>query len=265
VNYGENVTLLDAFRQLRPDDHVAVDNARSQAAEMLFKELNLLAAKVKVDPDLCRDDAVQVVIARLLRGSKRGPRYGDPDSDDGVRSYLLVALRNAVEDQRRARGPVVDPPPNRDDEGKNEEWPPPEPGKGSNRKDLEGEIDKQRRKDKTSSFAATRQVLDDGLKPLHKLVSEVAGQMRRDAAKNFIDTFNELKAIAFGDKDFGDLVEAEALHGEDQVVVKGRFYQRYSRAFRRIEEALRDSLADGRIHSEEAEIVRRGVDWLRLE
>jgi DNA-directed RNA polymerase specialized sigma24 family protein len=235
------LSLLDAFRTCGPLLGVReVDAAREAASSRLLTELRLLTRGLGFTRDI-REEAVQVVLMRLFKAGPRGIRYGDPASDDAVRGYLRTALRNAARDLLPSRtlrelGPVA------------RKAASPDPGPD----DLLDEV-------QASNLLASAQAR------LGKLMQAAAEGLDGAARERFLATMSELADIASGRQAFEDLVAQQvAASSDDAPTVKTRLYQRYSRAFKRIVDAIDDLTEAGDVTPAERTALLLALDALRL-
>lgn len=99
--------LRDAFISLQPIGHRTPVRERTrlqEAGRVMLDAINERARAVMPPgkySDSDRDTAVQTVLFRLIKAGPRGPRAGDPSSDEGVARWLSRAIRNAMNDQHR--------------------------------------------------------------------------------------------------------------------------------------------------------------------
>jgi hypothetical protein len=206
--------LLEAFRQCGPlIGEPATDAARNTAAEVLHSALTALVAGIGFDASI-REEAVQVVLFRLARSGPRGVRTGDPDSNAAVRGYLKNAVRNAARDLLPQRttipidGSTTDPI----DKG-------PQPDQALDLRELQ-------------EFVAAAQ---DRYRRVVDRVAKSAG----GGSESFLAAIAEMEAIADGARDFEDLVRQQMeASGDNRTTVRNRYYQRYARALKRVNEAV---------------------------
>src|SRR5687768_9564738 len=91
------MTLLEAFREIGPRSTDAViTDRRSDAAATLLIELRRISRDPNYGPD-----AISTVLFNLVRSGPRGVRTGDPDSDESVKAFLIVAYGNATRTMAR--------------------------------------------------------------------------------------------------------------------------------------------------------------------
>lgn len=100
------MTLLEAFRRIAPlVGEPATDRDRSEAARVIHAALRAFAASTPLlrrAPPHDRDEAVAIVLLRLVQAGPRATRWGDPEDDVSVDRYLRAALHNAALDRARS-------------------------------------------------------------------------------------------------------------------------------------------------------------------
>jgi hypothetical protein len=241
------LSLLDAFRACGPLLGVPqVDGVRDAAAARLLRELRRLAAGLRGFTPAIRDDATQVVVMRLVRVGPRGLRQGDPQSDDGVRGYLLTALRNA------ARDLLPHPALGQLSPGVERRAATSNPGPAEH---LDEEIEK----------AGLQGLLEDARRRLGEVITLAAEALEGPARERFLSAIAELTDVAEGRRAFDGIVDDEIVRtGAAPRAAKNRLYKRYSRALERVVEAIERLARTGAIGYPEQQALLAAMDWLRL-
>jgi hypothetical protein len=234
-------SLLEAFRAFGPClGIVEVDRSREAAAACLLQELRAVARRTGF-PAAVRDDAIQIVLARLCRVGPRGLRHGDPATSGEVRGYLTRAVQRAARDLVwRERQRPLEPERARTLAGSD-----PDP--------LE-----------TAALAEALALLDAVEVSLAEVVRVAAQGLRDVGRERFLGAVDELRAIADGREDFDRLVGAQTASGADTTTAANRLYQRYSRALRRLVRTVDAQARAGLLSETERRLLRLAIDRLRL-
>lgn len=232
------MTLLDAFRRVGPIVGVspAEDEERREAAQLLLGALRQqsrpLWKEARGRNDLL-EDAIQTVLARLIRVGPRGERANDPTDDRGVERWLRKALLRRLIDEVRSRA-------------RESEAPAPAPP----------------RADRPDVVAEGRIALENAL----QMASEVLQtHVMPPVGSGVGETLAELMTIAQGGTRFEDVVDAERERGGGtRGQARQRLYTRYSRALRAVAGQVAVSRAAGHIGEEQGMLVLGILDVLRL-
>ncbi len=215
-------TLLQAFRTLGPlIGRPQVDQPRSGAARLLFQELQAFAAanaRLRRWSAEQRADAVAIVLLRLVQVGPRAVRLGDPDSDEGVRRYLQVALHHACLDLDRSQHAAETVPivPGAE---------PPAPN----------ELDAEQLVDRSRALAMLQRAQRD-LRDV--LIPWVMRGRRAAAARRLAETIDELVRIHAGEPQPDRAVARDGQAPRDPKSLRRMRYARYQQAHRALQALL---------------------------
>lgn len=231
------MTLLDAFRVfgvLIGDP--SVDGSRQVAAGVLLKEMNQLVRGLEFPQEL-RDDAVPLVLCRLMTGGNLSVSARECDSDVRVRGFLRACLRNVMHDERRKTRLL----------------------KQVDQETVEAVPDTQQSSPEADAVAwqevALRTAAERELREV--LVPLVASRLRASAGRDFIQAFEHMSDLADGRKAF-DAVVLEATGRSDEDA-QTAVHQRHSRARRRLLQLIEDQAISGSLSDDRLRVMRWSV------
>lgn len=221
--------LVAAFRECGPwgTGDAAEDARRAAGFERIYLRLHELAGRMR--PDGSASDAASVVAQRLLQAGPRGERPGDPYTTDAmVDCYLKRALRNGLVDEERgkARGDELGP------SLVSPIWSPAET------------LDRSRA-DRAIEEAVT--CLFDRIVP--------------GLGETVVEAVQDRRAVAEGRKTFDQCIAER--HGSVTVQTRNRFYQRQTRAMRRVAAAVESHIVANGLSVVEAWALRVVLEELR--
>lgn len=251
------MTLLEAFQQVAPQTGSAgLDRARNEAARLLWAELRSLSWSTSLLRRMTEDerqDAAAVVLLRLVQAGPRGQRYGDPDHDGGVRSFLRAALENAFKDVIRSR--AAQRTVSLDDAGMQADPPAPDSATAPDR-----ELDRARAARDLDQ--AVRDLLDEVLPWLEE-------RRRKNASARLRQTTQELLQLYRGSLSFAEVLQqaaGPAGSSDPAALQRARYalYQQYHRAIETLLGAV-DEMQKGQGLSEpRSRALRTILEELRL-
>lgn len=243
------LTLIEAFRAVAPlTGDPATDRARTEAARVLHATAVRLAASTPLLRASCphdRDEAIAIVLLRLVQAGPRAVREGDPIDDASVTRYLRAALHNAARDRVR-----------------------------SNARRLEVAIDNAPVLQAPSPPAdelidlrhAARQ-LDSALADLRSPLLPLAQSgMRAHAADNLRSSLEQLIQLLQGRTSVETIVAGSTHDDSPEVLRRARYalYQRHHRTIARLIDAWSELQRSGRLPEPRLRALRAVLDALRI-
>jgi hypothetical protein len=243
--------ILEAFRQIAPQTgDGALDRARNDAARLLFAELKHLAWSTALLQSIGsqeRDEAIAVVLVRLVQAGPRGLREGDPCHDEAVRRYLRAALQNAgrdlLRDRQRADAPSSGDPAES------------EPAAPSS--DASPEVQLDRKRAALSLEQAVRDLYDT-------VLPWIGAHRRRDASERAVASTDQLLGIYRGVTSVEQVLGGAAEDPAGRKRARQALYQQYHRTIEALEQAVDALERDGALAPERCRAVRTLVGELRL-
>lgn len=243
------MTLIEAFRAVAPlTGDPATDRARTEAARLLHATAVRLAAStplLRASSPHDRDEAIAIVLLRLVQAGPRAVREGAPIDDASVTRYLRAALHNAVRDRVRSSArrlevaidnvPVLEAP-----------SPP-----------ADGLIDLR--------YAARQ--LDSALADLRSVLLPLAqSAMRGHAAGNLRSSLDQLVQLFQGRTSIEEIVAGSTHDDSPEVLRKTRYalYQRHHRTLARLTDAWSELQRSGRLPEHRLRALRAVLEGLRI-
>jgi hypothetical protein len=251
------MTLLEAFQKVAPQTgQPEADRMRNGAARILHDELNNLcwstALLRRMNNDE-RQEAIAIVLLRLVQAGPRDSRTGAPDHDLAVRRYLRTALENSLKDLIRARSAhptlALDQLAEQLDPG------------GS---DFESQPD--RRLDHKRAALELDQAVQD---LLTTLLPELKAGRRKPASERLHRNTEELVAIYVGSLTFLKVFEqaARAAGAKDPTLekrVRYALYQQYHRVIETLLQGVDEIEQRGKLTENRCRALRTLIGELRL-
>jgi len=216
------MTLVEAFQRCGPCIGTTDDTFRSEATVILYEEL--LHFQVTGLSDAVRMDAVHTVLVRFMSTGPRGTNEGDPDSEERVKAYFRIALRNFDRDRARAA-----------------------------RRFTTDDVETLARTEAPKEPFESETISNARLTLSVTCIPGCAASLRSDAKVNFERAIAERQEMSNGGTTFVSIVER---HGANTQQTRNAVYQQHSRTLRRLGDYVEQYIAAERLDLTHAEALR---------
>lgn len=249
-----DMDLVVAFESLgHLTGHPDADQRRSQAAALIYAELERLAPRVGLRRER-KDEVIQTVLVRLLAPGSHTETREHRRTVATVRSYLRTALSHARTDLQRA-------------EQRLDRRRQPDGDEGPTAIDLlvdDGPLAGEQLVQRETEEEQAAEV-EDLLERFETLAHRAAGEIRVQARQQaMLDAVHERLAIFHERSSIEEVVAAESQSEADFARVRARVYKRHQRALDRILDRLEVEEECGELSQEQALRLRRFMLMLRL-